>query len=143
MPFKGLTHRVKTTIQSALSLDTKGSIAAPDAALLALFGAAPSLTGASVTPHSAMGVPAVAAAVTLISDAVGTLPAKLFTKSADGGKEPDTSNPNYQLVHDDANEWTSASQLRSQLTADALLHGNGYRHFDFSKFTLKHETSNS
>jgi HK97 family phage portal protein len=117
------THTGKTKTP----IDTKaGTIAVPDAALLALFGATPSVTGASVTPQSAMGVPAVAAAVSLISDAIGTLPAKLFTSAADGGKEPDNSHPAYALVHDDANDWTSASQLRKQLTVDALLQGNGY-----------------
>jgi HK97 family phage portal protein len=121
-----LAHTVKSKVLSALAFTTKSSIEAPDAALLALFGVTPSISGASVTPQSAMGVPAVAAAVTLISDAVGTLPAKLFTNLGDGGKEPDTKHPSYALVHDDANEWTSASQLRGQLTADALLYGNGY-----------------
>jgi HK97 family phage portal protein len=115
------------TRETKQNLEEKsGTIAAPDAALMALFGATPSVTGASVTPQSAMGCSSVAAAVTLISDAIGTLPAKLFVDSADGGKEPDSQNPIYNLVHDDANDWTSASQLRSQLTADALLHGNGY-----------------
>lgn len=31
-----------------------------------------------------------------------------------------------RLVHDEANEWTSAGQIREYLTTDALLHGNGY-----------------
>jgi HK97 family phage portal protein len=110
-----------------LELDTKlGSIIAPDAQLLALFGAPPTITGASVTPQSAMQVPAVQAAITLISDAIGTLPAKLFADSTDGGKEPDTLHAAYSLIHDAANDWTSASQLRTQLTADALLVGNGF-----------------
>lgn len=126
MPVRALAHTVKSKVLSALAFTTKSSIDAPDAALLALFGVTPSISGASVTPQSAMGVPAVAAAVTLISDAVGTLPAKLFTSLGDGGKETDTKHPSYVLVHDDANEWTSASQLRGQLTADALLYGNGY-----------------
>lgn len=93
---------------------------------MALFGSTPSISGASVNPQTAMGVPAVAAAVTLISDAIGTLPAKVFSKLEQGGKEANTEHPAYNLVHGDANEWTSAAKLRTQLTADALLHGNGY-----------------
>jgi HK97 family phage portal protein len=73
-----------------------------------------------------MRVPAVAAAVQLISSTVGTLPAKVFVRSDDGTKVGDFDHPAFQLVHTDANDWTSAAQLRSQLTIDALLHGNGY-----------------
>lgn len=125
MRFGALAHAIKNTFSSR-ELDTKATLAAPDAALLALFGSTPTLTGAAVTPASAMTVPAVAAAVGLISSAVGTLPAKVFTKMDAGGKEPDTKHPAYAIVHDDANEWTSAAQLRAQLTTDALLTGNGY-----------------
>jgi HK97 family phage portal protein len=32
----------------------------------------------------------------------------------------------FRLVHDEANEWTSAAQLRTDLTLDALLHGAGH-----------------
>jgi len=102
------------------------TLAAPDAALLDLFGVRSSLAGVSVTPDSAMRVPAVAAAVRLISEAVGTLPAKVYSENAEGDKEENSDHPAYFLVHDEANEWTSASQLRTQLTADALRFGNGY-----------------
>jgi phage portal protein BeeE len=35
-------------------------------------------------------------------------------------------HPAYRLVHDEANPWTSAEALRVELTADALMHGNGF-----------------
>lgn len=126
MSFGSLAHTVKSKIWGAKPLDTKAGLAALDPAMLALFGASPSLSGAYVTPQTAMGVPAVAAAVTLISDTLSTLPAKVFTKLDAGGKDTATDHPAYAVVHDDANDWTSAGQLRGQLTADALLSGNGY-----------------
>lgn len=127
MSFGSLAHTLKTKFLSAnRALDTKAGLAAPDPAMLALFGVLPSISGASVTPQSAMSVPAVAAAVGLISSTIGTLPAKVFTKLDTGGKTPAPDHAAYPIVHDDANEWTSACQLRSQLTADALLFGNGY-----------------
>lgn len=89
-----------------------------------LFGAQPTYSNISVTPKSAMQVPAVASAVTLISDAVGTLPVKLYVRNGKG-KEADAAHPAFTLAHDEANDWTSAAELRTQLTRDALLHDNG------------------
>ena len=89
-----------------------------------LFSATPTYTGKSVTPATAMNVPAVSSAVELIAEAVGTLPAKLFVRNAEG-KEADPAHPAFRLVHDEANDWTSAAELRTQLTNDALLHDKG------------------
>ncbi|MGV8832164.1 MAG: phage portal protein [Devosia sp.] len=89
-----------------------------------LFGAAPTYTGKSVTPITAMTVPAVSSAVELIAEAVGTLPTKLFVRKAEG-KEADPAHPAFRLAHDEANDWTSAAEMRTQLTHDALLHDNG------------------
>lgn len=86
------------------------------------FGGVPTNSGPSVTPESAMRVPAVSAAVEHISQAVGTLPAKVFAR-APKAAAPD--HPAYRLIHDEANPWTSAADLRTQLTADALLHDKG------------------
>ncbi len=100
----------------------KKSLIAPTAETLELFGVIASASGVDVTPSAAMRVPAVAAAVGLIAETTGTLPAKLY----DQGKEPVKAHRAYRLIHDEANDWTSASQLREHLTTDALLHGNGY-----------------
>ncbi|MGE3643252.1 MAG: phage portal protein [Beijerinckiaceae bacterium] len=101
------------------------SLAAPEPWLLTLFGAAETAAGVSVTPATAMQATPVAAAVALIAGTVGTLPAKVFAK-LENGKEADDQHPAYALVHDDANEWTSAARFREILTTDALLHGNGF-----------------
>jgi HK97 family phage portal protein len=88
------------------------------------FGSLPTFAGPPVNHHSAMQVPAVAAAVQLISEAVGTLPAKTFERQGNG-KLADPEHPAYRIVHDRANPWTSAGELRTQLTADAQLHDHG------------------
>lgn len=90
-----------------------------------LFGSAPVSSGVSVTPASALKVPAVLQAVRLISETCGSTPVKLY-RDADGSKEAAKDHPAYRLVHGRANEWTSAGQLRIDLTADAILHGAGY-----------------
>lgn len=90
-----------------------------------LFGSVPVSSGVSVTPNSALRVPAVLQAVRLISENCGSTPVKLY-RDTDGSKEAAKDHPAYPLVHGRANEWTSAGQLRIDLTADAILHGAGY-----------------
>lgn len=107
-------------------LETKASLAAPDAELLALFSATPSASGVSITPRTAMSCTPVRCAVQAISEAVGQLPVHVYQRLEGGGKERDPAHPAYALLHDQANEWTSASDFREQLTRDALLNGNGY-----------------
>lgn len=75
---------------------------------------------------AALSVPAVRAAVDLLSGVLGTLPVKAYQPATNGGREPASDHPVHALVHRDANDWTSAGALRSQLTIDALLHGNGF-----------------
>ncbi|WP_054007846.1 phage portal protein [Cypionkella psychrotolerans] len=98
------------------------SIRLTDPEAFPLFGVLPSASGVSVTAASAMRVPAVRRAVSLIAESVATLPFKAYTE----GKEPAKDHPAYGLVHDWANDWTSAEELREQLTSDALLTGNGF-----------------
>ncbi|WP_424976822.1 phage portal protein [Leisingera sp. S232] len=103
------------TEQKALTLTD------PDA--LALFGAVPTASGVTVSPSNAMRVPAVACAVGLISETIGALPFKLYDRET---KEAQKDHPAYRLVHDEANPWTTAAELREQLTLDALFHGAGH-----------------
>lgn len=95
-----------------------------DPEALQLFGIMGTGAGVSIGPRSAMRVPAVRRAVSLIAEAVATLPFKTYTE----GKEAAKDHPSYSLVHDWANDWTSAEKLREQLTTDALLTGNGFAH---------------
>ncbi|WP_245845196.1 phage portal protein [Pseudothioclava arenosa] len=94
-----------------------------DPTALPIFGIVPTLTGKSVTAESALRVPAVACAVALIAETVGSLPVKLFERE---GRAAVTEHPAYKLMHGEANPWTSAEALRVQLTTDALLRGHGF-----------------
>lgn len=106
-------------------LETKaaGSVTLTDPAAFSLFGIAPTATGIHVSAASAMRVPAVACAVGLIAETTGGLPFKMFARD---DKSALTDHPAYRLIHDEANPWTSAEELREQITTDALLRGNGY-----------------
>jgi len=101
----------------------KKSFALSDPAAHALFGVVPTASGIHVSASSAMRVPAVAAAVGLISEAVGAMPIKVYRRA---DKTQAKDHPAQRLIHRTANPWTSATELRTSLTADALLRGHGF-----------------
>lgn len=120
--FDSVVSRLKKAIgfsveQKAYSLN--------DSAISEIFGVIPTSSGVVVTGNSAMHVPAVLQAVRLISETIGSLPCKLY-QEADASKDAAKDHPGYKITHSRANDWTSAGQLRIDLTIDALLHGAGY-----------------
>ncbi|WP_375763071.1 phage portal protein [Bradyrhizobium sp. Pha-3] len=106
------------------AVETK-SLASPEPWLFELFGAPSTLSGVTVTPHTAMTCAPVAAAVRAISEAIGQLPLHVYKKLPDGGKEKATDHPLYRLLHDAPNSWTPSALFRSLITADALLQPYG------------------
>lgn len=103
----------------------KKAIPLSDPLALELFGAIPTHSGVNVSGTSALRVPAVLQAIRLIAETIGSLPVKAY-RETDASKEAAKDHPAYRIVHLDANGWTSAGQLRTDLTLDALLHGNGF-----------------
>jgi HK97 family phage portal protein len=93
--------------------------------LESIFGAPNTIAGPAINAATALRVPAVFAATALLAGAVGSLPAKVFL-SLPSGKTAASDHPAYRLVHREANDFTSAGQLRTRLTADALLHDHGF-----------------
>ena len=61
--------------------------------LLTLFGGSPSASGITVSPSTALSVPAVRAPVELLSGVLGSLPVKVFAPVAAGGKEALADHP--------------------------------------------------
>ena len=92
-----------------------------------IFGSIATASGVVITGNSAMHVPAVLQAVRLISETIGSLPCKLY-REAGGSKEAAKDHNAHKITHSRANDWTSAGQLRTDLTVDALLHGAAYAH---------------
>ncbi|KRB32657.1 hypothetical protein ASE05_01320 [Mesorhizobium sp. Root172] len=90
-----------------------------------IFGTPSTVAGPAINAVTALRVPAVYSAIVLIVGTIGSLPAKVFNSSPSGKRTAD-DHPAYRLVHDEANDWTSAGALRAALTADALLHDHGY-----------------
>ncbi len=110
-----------SALKKLVGLEVKASLADASGFYYDLFGAAPTLAGVSVTPHSAMTCAPVACAVRSISEAVGQLPLHVYKKLPDGGKELARDHQLYKLLHDAPNGWTPASIFRTTVTADSLL----------------------
>lgn len=115
MSVSAALRRVVTSVKSAVGITS--------AASFPVFGITSSSTGQLVTRESAMRVPAVSRAVSLIAEGVGSLPVKLFDRQT---KQAENDHRLYGLVHDMANPWTSAEDLRIEVTTDALLSGHGF-----------------
>ncbi|MGL3605757.1 phage portal protein [Rhizobium sp. G187] len=101
--------------------DTK-SLGDPTAELLELFGAIPA--GTSISNAEALSVPAVSAAVRIISEAAASLDIRLKRKV--GAAETDvTEHPALKLLTGQANGWTSGFELIRDLVASALTKDQG------------------
>jgi phage portal protein BeeE len=95
---------VASRFQKLLGLETKASLAAPDAFLLDLFGSAPSSSGINPTPRTATTCAPVRRAVQLISESIGQLPVHVYERGANGTKDRAQDHPAYALLHDQAND---------------------------------------
>ncbi|MFG1374684.1 phage portal protein [Xanthobacter oligotrophicus] len=111
-------------LASVLSPERK-SLAAPEADLQALFGAAvPTAAGVSVGPGSALTVPAVKCAVQAISEAAATLEVKVMRR--DGATETEAADhPVAGLLRDSVNDWTPGFEFLRDIVASALIHDQG------------------
>jgi HK97 family phage portal protein len=110
------------------AFERKASSALADPApwLFELFGAVQTAAGKNVSPQTALRCPAVACAVRAIAEPLGQLPVIVYRRAANESKERAHDHPAWPLLHDQANDWTSAAELRTQVTVDALLHGSGF-----------------
>jgi len=99
------------------------SLALPDTDLLALFGVPSSPTAVSGT--AALQVPAVAAAVRVISEAAATLPIRVVRVDEAGTETDAPDHPAWALLRGDANDWTAGWELVRDLVAAALVSDRG------------------
>lgn len=105
-------------------IETKATLASPDDALLTLFGITSTGSGVAVSPAQALAVPAVAAAIRVISEACASLDRTVVQGPRGAGKvQPD--HPITKLLNGDVNPWTSATELIRDLVAQALTQNAG------------------
>ena len=122
-PRQGIVGR----LLGKLGLETKdGSLANPDPWLMELFaGGAPSAAGVYVSPAIAMTCAPWRCGVQAISETIGQLPVMVYQRGENDARESASDHPLYPLLHNAANDWTSASTFREEITRDALLQPHG------------------
>lgn len=81
--------------------------------------------GVTVTTDTAESVSAVYAAVSAISESVGSLPLDVYRRT-DTGREKARNHPLYTLLHDAPNDFQTALEMREQMQRHVLLRGNAY-----------------
>jgi HK97 family phage portal protein len=85
-----------------------------------------STTGEIITPESALSVPAVLAAFTILSEDISSLPLILYLRKTGGDKERAWSSPYYKLMHDTPNPEHTSMVFREIMMAHLLAWGNFY-----------------
>lgn len=96
-----------------------GPVSDPDGVLAALWTGASS-GSVAVSGAAALRVPAVAAAVRVISEAAATLQVRIMERAQDGTETEDVNHPIGVMLRGDVNPWTAGYELIRDLTADAL-----------------------
>lgn len=86
-------------------------------------------SGATVTPLTALGVPAALRAVTLLSGAVASLPLKVY-KDTTEGRQPATNHRAYRLLHQQPNPRMTPFVFKELIMGGLLLNGNFFAYID-------------
>jgi HK97 family phage portal protein len=116
----------RAVTQFRSSLENPSVSLADASAWTSLFGGwGISHAGVTVTRDTALGVPAVWAAVNFISATIASLPLDLFTRSEKGRMRAET-DPLHAILHDDVNPETSSFDWRKSAMQNVLLDGRAY-----------------
>lgn len=83
------------------------------------------LSGRPIKRDEAMTIPAVSAAVDLISNSIASMPVKLY-KIRDGHVEARDDDTRVRLLNGDTGDTLNAFQMKKAMVADYLMDGNGY-----------------
>ena len=113
------------TIRSIISRLFRAAPQQPAGQTLSIF-AAPTSTGITVTPDSALRCSAVLACVRVIADTVASLPLRVYRRRPDGGRDVAADYPLYRLLHDAPNAINTSYEWREVGVSDLLLRGNWY-----------------
>jgi HK97 family phage portal protein len=97
-----------------------------DADLGYMLAASQTASGASVNATSALKISTVWACVRLISETIASLPAFVYERLPDGGRQRATNHPLYDLLHSQPNDSQTAFEFFEMMTGHVLLRGNAY-----------------
>lgn len=95
-----------------------------------LMGAIRSAAGQTVTPKKALSIPVLQECVSLLAESVAQLPVELYRRTSDGGREPATEHPLYDILKYCPNDWQTPFEYREGSQMSAGLRGNAYSFID-------------
>jgi HK97 family phage portal protein len=87
---------------------------------------APTISGQTVTPETALAVTAVYACVLILAESVASLPVSVYRRLPNGGKEVASDHPVHQLLHVAPNDEQTAFEAIEYRMACLGLRGNAY-----------------
>jgi len=88
--------------------------------------------GGYVDPQRASGLATAGACISLVSQALASVPLNLYRRTANGGRERATEHPLYGVLHDAPNGVMTAFEAREMLIANLLISGNAYAVLDWN-----------
>lgn len=104
----------------------RATLANPEEWMFDAFGAAGTWSGARVTPDKAVQIPAVRAAISLISWAIALCPLKVYRDQDDGTQMAAPEHRAYPMLHDKPNELMPADAYWQMTARHLLRHGNHF-----------------
>jgi len=94
------------------------------------------ICGAAINEQSAMGIAAVYSCVKILSEAIASLPLKLYKHTATG-KQTAPEHPLYSVMHDSPNKQMTAYALREMMSGHVALRGNAFAYIERDFGTVK------
>lgn len=115
---------IEAALQAA-SFGPSESVSDPSGAFIQHIGGGATRAGVPMDHRLAMQIPAVFAAIGIVSDAVGQLPLVLYRETAEG-RVPAKEHPIFRLLKRTPNPEMGAMTFKSMLQAHICGWGNGY-----------------
>ncbi|MGD9836297.1 MAG: phage portal protein [Afipia sp.] len=98
--------------------------------LAAIFGITSTISGAAVTPTTAMRCQPFGSGARLIAESIASLPVHVYDKLADGSKQRDADNIIHELLDDTPSEIESAFSFKSEMQLDCILHNDAFAYIN-------------
>jgi HK97 family phage portal protein len=83
-------------------------------------------SGMRVSPETAMKHPTVYACVRVVAETFASMPAIIYKRLPDGGKERATDHPLYDVLHNTPNQWQTAFEFFEMMQGHLELRGNAF-----------------
>lgn len=116
-------------IQAALGLRAAGAdpgLYGSLAPFIEVYGSRSTAAGVAISPRRSMQISAVYGCVSILSNAVASLPLELYRRKENGGKERATDHPLYNVLKYRPSQRHTASEFRALMQRDVETCGNGY-----------------